>query len=100
MNKIKIRRSKLSVAEKGRLENAEVAIEMNGDSDSYSQQVVQKIREKEISPSVEFAIHRKAIKAILDKLGITDEEFETYNTLVENAKKDAKRDEVVSQNSK
>ena len=61
-------------------------VELQKDKDTSSQAIDNEIKNKGFSPSYELAEHRKMIKLILDKLGITDEEFEAYYKKVEEIK--------------
>jgi hypothetical protein len=83
---IKINREKLTPQQKARLEEAESNANLNADSKSRNQEIVSKIRDNDISLSEELAIHRKALRIILTRLGINDGEFEEYDALVERIK--------------
>lgn len=61
-------------------------VDLQKDKDASSQAIDNEIKNKGFSPSYELAEHRKMIKLILDKLGITDEEFEAYYKEVEEIK--------------
>ena len=83
-------RNKKSIGEQVKERNLYSDIELQKDKDSTSQAIDNEIKEKGYSPSYELAEHRKMIKIILDKLGITDEEFNTYCKEVENIKLEIK----------
>ena len=66
-------------------------LKLNGKSDeAYKEMVQEDIKSKKYDLNEELAIHRKAIKKILDTLGIEDTEFEEYNNVCESAKVEAK----------
>lgn len=83
-------RNKKSIGEQVKERNLYSDIELQKDKDSTSQAIDNEIKEKGYSPSYELAEHRKMIKLILDKLGITDEEFDAYCKEVENIKLEIK----------
>lgn len=83
-------RNKKSVGEQVKERNLYSDIELQKDKDNTSQAIDNEIKEKGYSPSYELAEHRKMIKLILDKLGITDEEFDTYCKEVEEIKTQVK----------
>lgn len=83
---IKISREKLTPQQKARLEEAESNASLNADTKSRNQEIVSKIRDNDISLSEELAIHRKAIRLLLAKLGLNDSEFDEYDSLVEKIK--------------
>lgn len=83
---IKINHEKLTPQQKARLEEAESNANLNADSKTRNQEIVSKIRDNDISLSEELAIHRKALRLILTRLGINDSEFEEYDALVERIK--------------
>lgn len=83
-------RNKKSIGEQVKERNLYSDIELQKDKDSTSQAIDNEIKEKGYSPSYELAEHRKMIKIILDKLGITDEEFDAYCKEVENIKLEIK----------
>ena len=83
-------RNKKSIGEQVKERNLYSDIELQKDKDSTSQAIDNEIKEKGYSPSYELAEHRKMIKIILDKLGITDEEFDDYCKEVENIKLEIK----------
>ena len=83
---IKITHGKLTPQEKARLEEVKSNANLNADTKSRNQEIVSKIRDNGISMSEELAIHRKALKLILAKLGINDSEFDEYDSLVEKIK--------------
>ena len=58
--------------------------------DVYKILVQNDIKEKKYDSNEELAIHRKAIKKILDALEISYPEFEEYNNVCESAKQEAK----------
>lgn len=62
----------------------------NLQNDVYKMLVQNDIKDKKYDLNEELAIHRKAIKKILDTLGIEDTEFEEYNRVCESAKVEAK----------
>ena len=61
-------------------------VDLQKDKDASSQAIDNEIKNKGFSPSYELAEHRKMLKLILDKLGITDEEFEAYYKEIEEIK--------------
>lgn len=83
-------RNKKSIGEQVKERNLYSDIELQKDKDSASQAIDNEIKEKGYSPSYELAEHRKMIKLILDKLGITDEEFDAYCKEVEDIKLEIK----------
>lgn len=83
-------RNKKSIGEQVKERNLYSDIELQKDKDSTSQAIDNEIKEKGYSPSYELAEHRKMIKLILDKLGITDEEFDAYCKEVEEIKTQVK----------
>ena len=66
-------------------------LKLNGKSDeAYKEMVQEDIKSKHYDLNEELAIHRKAIKKILDALDISYPEFEEYNQVCESAKVEAK----------
>ena len=61
------------------------------DTDAKSNAINDWVR-KDYTLTEELAIHRKAIKKILDKLEISDEEFDKYDTFVEAHKEKVKEE--------
>lgn len=61
------------------------------DTDAKSNAINDWVR-KDYTLTEELAIHRKAIKKILDKLEIADEEFDKYDAFVEAHKEKVKSD--------
>lgn len=80
-------------------QNLKASVELLKDLNSYEENIHTGIKEKGISLSQELAILRKAVKKILDNLGIVDEEFEEYNKIAEEVKVQVK-DEEMSHTSK
>lgn len=83
-------RNNKSIGEQVTERNLRSDVELQKDKDTTSQTIDVQIKEKGYSPSYELAEHRKMIKLILDKLGITDEEFNAYFEEVEKIKKEIK----------
>lgn len=83
-------RNKKSIGEQVKERNLYSDVDKQKDKDTTSQTIDNEIKEKGYSPSYELAEHRKMIKLILDKLGITDEEFDTYCKEVDAIKNDVK----------
>lgn len=63
------------------------------DTDAKSLAINEWVR-KNYTLTEELAIHRKALRKILDKLGIEDEEFDKYDAFVE-----AHKDKVKNENN-
>ena len=78
--------NKKSIGEQVKERNFYADVDLQKDKDASSQAIDNEIKNKGFSPSYELAEHRKMIKLILDKLGITDEEFEAYYKEVEEIK--------------
>lgn len=83
-------RNRKSVGEQVKERNLYSDVELQKDKDTESQAIDNEIKEKGYSPSYELAEHRKMIKLILDKLEITDEEFNEYFNEVEEIKTNVK----------
>ena len=79
-------RNKKSIGEQAKERNLYADVELQKDKDTISRAIDNEIKNKGYSPSYELAEHRKMIKLILDKLGITDEEFKAYYKEVEEIK--------------
>ena len=71
-------------------------VELQKDKDTISKAIDNEIKNKGYSPSYELAEHRKMIKLILDKLGITDEEFNDYFNKVESIKTEIKEQDKIN----
>lgn len=89
-------RNKKSIGEQVKERNLYADVELQKDKDTSSQAIDNEIKNKGFSPSYELAEHRKMIKLILDKLGITDEEFETYYKEVEEIKTNVREQNKMS----
>jgi hypothetical protein len=61
-----------------------------GESKDYNKEVNDEVR-KNYSVSEELAIFRHALKALVDKGVLTDEEFVNYNSVIEQCKLNAKK---------